>query len=123
VDGGQQRRHLWHASVEDLRRRPWYGDRRRAGQRFNENNRKDLTAEDVRFTSKGKVVYAFVMGCRRRKRSSSPWEQRRRYEGGQRSDARFQGQAAMDAGADGLKVQMPAAKPCDHVIALKVTSA
>ena len=32
------------------------------GQRFNENSRKDLTAEDVRFTTKGSALYAFVMG-------------------------------------------------------------
>ena len=29
---------------------------------FNENKQPDLTAEDVRFTSKGKTLYAFVMG-------------------------------------------------------------
>ena len=35
----------------------------------------------------------------------------------------FKGKLQWTQGADGLKVQMPAAKPCDHVIALKVTSA
>ena len=29
---------------------------------FNERNRKDLTAADVRYTTKGSVLYAFVMG-------------------------------------------------------------
>ena len=29
---------------------------------FNERNRKDLTAEEIRFTSKGQNIYAFVMG-------------------------------------------------------------
>jgi alpha-L-fucosidase len=29
---------------------------------FNENSRQDLTAEDVRFTTKGTTLYAFVMG-------------------------------------------------------------
>ena len=29
---------------------------------FNERNRKDLTASDVRFTTKGSTLYAFVMG-------------------------------------------------------------
>jgi alpha-L-fucosidase len=48
--------------------RPWkiYGEGPRTQQkgtgRFNENGRKDLTAEDVRFTVKGKTVYAFLMG-------------------------------------------------------------
>ena len=30
--------------------------------RFNENNQPDLTADDVRFTTKGKLLYAYVMG-------------------------------------------------------------
>jgi alpha-L-fucosidase len=29
---------------------------------MNERTRKDLTANDVRFTTKGKTLYAFVMG-------------------------------------------------------------
>jgi alpha-L-fucosidase len=33
-----------------------------AGTNFNEKDRKDLTVEDVRFTRKGDVLYAFVMG-------------------------------------------------------------
>src|SRR5581483_9308920 len=31
-------------------------------QGFNERNRKNLTAADIRFTSKGRAVYAFLMG-------------------------------------------------------------
>jgi len=31
-------------------------------ERFNEDKRGDLTAEDVRFTTKGSTLYAFVMG-------------------------------------------------------------
>jgi alpha-L-fucosidase len=32
------------------------------GQRFNESQRHDLTAQDVRFTTKGSTLYVFVMG-------------------------------------------------------------
>jgi alpha-L-fucosidase len=32
------------------------------GASFNEDKRKDMTYEDVRFTTKGKTLYAFVMG-------------------------------------------------------------
>lgn len=32
------------------------------GTRFNESSRKELTAEEVRFTTKGSTLYAFVMG-------------------------------------------------------------
>src|SRR5206468_5750767 len=31
-------------------------------QQFNESRRKDLTFEDVRFTAKGNMLYAFIMG-------------------------------------------------------------
>ena len=33
-----------------------------ANTRFNERNRKDLTADDIRFTTRGKTLYAFAMG-------------------------------------------------------------
>ena len=43
---------------------------------FNEDKQKDLTAEDIRFTTKGSTLYAFVMGWPERKRwcrrSASP---------------------------------------------------
>ena len=48
--------------------RPWkiFGDgplvQQKGTGRFNETGRKDLTAEDIRFTTKGKAVYAFLMG-------------------------------------------------------------
>jgi len=36
---------------------------------FNEDKQNDLTAEDIRFTTKDSMLYVFVMGCRRR----LPW--------------------------------------------------
>lgn len=49
--------------------RPWkiYGEGPSTQQKiatgnFNEDKQKDLTATDIRFTAKGKTVYAFVMG-------------------------------------------------------------
>ena len=41
---------------------PSHKDRAVPTQRFNENTRKDMTADDVRFTTKGSALYAFVMG-------------------------------------------------------------
>jgi len=78
----------------------------------------------VRFTSKGKVVYAFVMGWPEKEAVIKPL-------GSNAAGMKvvnvamlgFKGKLQWTQGADGLKVQMPAAKPCDHVIALKVTSA
>jgi len=48
--------------------RPWKifgegpGTKVKGTGRFNENGRQILTAEDVRFTTKGKTLYAFLMG-------------------------------------------------------------
>jgi alpha-L-fucosidase len=115
--------------------RPWrvYGEGpsvipppERQGQLgFNEGRRKDLTPEDVRFTFKGKVLYAFVMG----------------WPGGL---ARIKALAAKTAepvkvhhvemlghkgrlkwvqGDTELTVGMPPEKPCEHAVTLKVTIA
>jgi hypothetical protein len=35
----------------------------------------------------------------------------------------FQGKLQWTQAADGLKVEMPPVRPCDHAIALKITSA
>ncbi len=86
---------------------------------FNESGRKALTADDVRFTAKGKTLYAFVMG----------WPEK---EALVRTDAGrirsvelqgFKGRLKWRQDAEGLKVQMPAGKPSDHAIALKIALA
>jgi alpha-L-fucosidase len=94
------------------------------GQRFNENSRKDLTAEDVRFTTKGDAVYAFVMGWPENETVIKPL-------GTDNAGVKvanvallgFPGKLVWTQEAEGLRVQMPQAKPCDHVIALKVSAA
>ena len=94
------------------------------GQRFNENNRKDLTAEDVRFTAKGNAVYAFVMGWPEKEAVVKPL-------GTNNAGMKvahvallgFKGKVKWTQGADGLKVEMPPVRPCDHAIALKITGA
>jgi alpha-L-fucosidase len=94
------------------------------GQRFNENNRKDLTAEDVRFTTKGGAVYAFVMGWPEKETVVKPLGA----NGAGMKVANvallgFDGKLVWTQEADGLRVRMPQTKPCDHVIALKVSAA
>jgi alpha-L-fucosidase len=96
----------------------------RGGPRFGEQLRKDLTAEEVRFTTKGNTVYAFVMGWPEKETVVKPL-------GAGNAGMKvanvamlgFQGKLQWTQDAAGLKVQMPPAKPCDHAIALKVTSA
>jgi alpha-L-fucosidase len=94
------------------------------GQRFNENSRKDLTAEDVRFTTKGNALYAFVMGWPEKETVIKPL--------GTASAGMkvanvallgFPGKLKWTQEAEGLKVQMPQEKPCDHVITLKIAGA
>jgi alpha-L-fucosidase len=95
-----------------------------AGQRFNENNRKDLTAEDVRFTTKGNVLYAFVMGWPEKETVIRPLAA----ESAGMKVANvallgFPGKLEWTQEAGGLKVRMPQEKPCDYAIALKISTA
>jgi len=94
------------------------------GQRFNENSRKDLTAEDVRFTTRGDALFAFVMGWPEKQAVIKPL--------GTGSAGMkvanvallgFPGKLEWTQEPDGLKVRMPQEKPCDHAIALKISAA
>ena len=74
-----------------------------ADAKFNERNRKDLTAQDVRFTTKGdKTMFAFLMG--------SP-------------ELPGHGKVAFQQEADGLKVTMPQQSPSQFAVTLKITTA
>src|SRR5262249_21570428 len=83
---------------------------------FNERNRRLLTAADVRFTSKGNTLYAFVMG----------WPEKeiaiRALAGGSKIRSvellGFKGKLKWVQDETGLKVQFPAVRPCDHAFAL-----
>ena len=89
----------------------------------NEKGRTDLTAEDVRFTSKGKVLYAFSMGWK-------PGETligalapgRKLYEGKVRHVTLlgYRGQLKWTHGEDGLRIQMPEEKVSRHAVVFKI---
>ncbi len=92
-----------------------------SAQAFNERNRQPLSAEDVRFTTKGSTLYAFLMGWPQREALIEPL--------GRRAGAAkianvellgYGGKLQWSQQEEGLKVAMPAAKPCDHAITLKV---
>ncbi|HEY3835182.1 MAG TPA: alpha-L-fucosidase C-terminal domain-containing protein, partial [Bryobacteraceae bacterium] len=95
--------------------------------KFNERNRKDLTAQDIRFTTKGdKTLYAFLMGAPEREVTvkplgtsslQSPPKITRVQLLGHKENLQFKQEA------DGLKVTMPSGKPSEHAVALKVTLA
>ncbi len=94
---------------------------------FNENKRKPLTAQDVRFTRKGDLLYAFVMGWPEteiRIRSLAP--------GGEHGTGKIQrvelvgskgGELRWTQGPEGLAVRMPAEKPSDHAVVLRIAGA
>jgi alpha-L-fucosidase len=96
----------------------------RGGPSFGEEARKDLTADEVRFTAKGKVVYAFVMGWPQNEAVIKPLGTN---SAGPKvtsvSLLGFKGKLQWTQEAQGLKVRMPQEKPCDHAIALKVAMA
>jgi alpha-L-fucosidase len=91
------------------------GATRSAGAR---DSGKPFTALDVRFTAKGATLYAFVMG----------WPDRETVIKSLASPAKianvellgFKGTLQWSQNESGLRVPMPAEKPCDHAIALKI---
>ena len=96
------------------------------GPRFNEAARRDFTAEEVRFTTKGKTLYAFLMGWPEKqavikalstKSDSAPFK----VVGVELLGFKDKVQWTQDE--NGLTVQMPQQKPGDHAIALKVLGA
>lgn len=96
-----------------------------SAQGFNEGKGKPFTAEDVRFTTKGNVLYAFLMGW--------PGENEARIESlgyiskhidgkkvGKVSMLGYKGELVWQQLADYLGVKMPLTAPCDHAVVLKI---
>ncbi|MCX6634080.1 MAG: alpha-L-fucosidase [Acidobacteria bacterium] len=96
------------------------------GGAFNERGRKDLTAEEVRFTTKGSTLYAFVMGWPEKEAVIKPLATNSPRNAGKIKNVQllgFKGKLKFTQDAAGLKVRMPAQKPCDHAVALKIIGA
>ena len=90
---------------------------------FNERNRKDLTAADVRYTRKGKSLYAFSMGWDGQ--SASFRELATGGAFGKVGHVRllgFDGKLKWQQDRAGLKVELPARKPCEHAVVFRVES-
>ena len=97
-----------------------------SGASFNEEKRKDLTAADVRFTTKGDTLYAFVMGWPEYQTVIRPLATNSALRVGKIQNVEllgFDGRLDWSQDNSGLKVMMPAQKPCDFAIVLKVTGA
>jgi alpha-L-fucosidase len=113
--------------------RPWkiYGEgpaptAAASGAAFNEEKRKDLTAADVRFTTKGDTLYAVVMGWPEYQTVIRPLATDTSLLVGKIQNVEllgFDGKLDWSQDNSGLRVMMPAQKPCDYAIAFKVTGA
>ena len=90
---------------------------------FNEDKQKDLTAEDIRFTTKGSTLYAFVMGWPEREVVVPPLGLASPQQPGKILSVEMLGckdHLLWKQFDSSLKVQMPAEKISDVAIALKV---
>jgi len=95
-----------------------------AGGEMNERNRKPMTAGDVRFTAKKNAVYAFVMGWPEKETLLAPLGTVGPQAPGKIVNVELlghEGRISWAQEAGGLRVQMPAEKPCDHAVAIKAT--
>ncbi len=93
---------------------------------FNEDAAKSFTAEDIRFTTKGKTLYAFLLGWSEEKSalikslgSDSPQLQGRKIT--DVSLLGYDGKLEWSQKSDWLWIKMPEHKPCDNALAFKIT--
>jgi alpha-L-fucosidase len=113
--------------------RPWktYGEgpstqAQKPGGRFNENKRQPLTAEDVRFTTKRDTLYAFVMGWPEKEAVVQALGTESPQSPGKIVKVELLGhqdRLNWSQEATGLRVQLPAERPSDYAVALKVVFA
>jgi len=110
--------------------RPWkiYGESPAvavpAGTSFNESKRQGLTFNDVRFTTKGKTLYTFFMGWPETGQVTiKPLAANNAHGAGKIENVELLGFGKVDftRDNDGLKITLPAQKPCDHAYALKLS--
>ena len=101
------------------------GEHHQAGA-FNERNRKPLTAAEIRFTQKGKALYAFAMG-----RPEGAVRIPALAPGGQHGVGKIQnvemvgapGKLNWKQGEDGLTVEAPSQTPSEYAVVLKIAGA
>lgn len=94
------------------------------GGAFNERNRKDLTADDVRFTTKNSVLYAFVMGWPQYQAIIHELAPNTALRVGKIQNVELLGfneKLEWTQTEAGLKVMTPPKKPSDYAVVFKVT--
>jgi alpha-L-fucosidase len=91
---------------------------------FNESKRQELTFNDVRFTAKGKNLYVLFMGWPQsgqvliRPLAANNPQQTGKIE---QVELLGHGNVQFTRDNEGLKVNLPSQKPCEHAYALKLT--
>ena len=91
---------------------------------FNEKNRKALTADDFRFTTKGQNLYAFVMGWPGKQTIIVPLSSKSPHAPGKIEHVELLGSGAKlnwDRDETALVIQLPDQKPCEHAVAFKIS--
>jgi len=89
----------------------------------NEKGRNDLSGEDVRFTTKGKTLYALVMGWNPRETLIAALApERKLYEGKVQHVTLlgYPGHLKWTHGSDGLRIQMPEQSVSSHAVVFKI---
>jgi alpha-L-fucosidase len=92
-------------------------------ERFNESKRPAMTAEDIRFTTKGSTLYAFVMGWPEKEAVVRALGLASAQAPGKIQKAEllgYKGELKWKQDETSLKVEMPAEKISEVAITLKV---
>jgi alpha-L-fucosidase len=94
-------------------------------QRFNENGRKPFTAQDIRFTTKGEVLYAFVMDWPQKEAIIPSLATNAKQGVGKigRVELLGKGEVKFTQDQTGLNIQLPVELPCEHAITFKIMGA
>ena len=93
------------------------------GTRFNEASRKELSAEEVRFTTKGNAMYAFIMGWPENLTLIRPLSTVSPLSPPKISHVEllgYGGKLAWRQDEQGLTVLFPEQKPCEYAVTLKI---
>ena len=96
-----------------------------SAQAFNERNRKQFTHEDVRFTTKGATLYAFLMGWPEAGGQAviRPLSANSPHIKGTVENIELlgHGKVSFTRDAEGLKITLPAQKPAEHASAFRIS--
>ncbi|MBC7888393.1 MAG: alpha-L-fucosidase [Ferruginibacter sp.] len=99
-----------------------------SAQGFNEGKGKPFTEADIRFTSKGEILYAFLLGFPgetgtliKSLATSSPQLKGKKISGV--SLLGHNGKLEWQQSGEGLKVKMPVKLPCESAVVLKISGA